>query len=295
MSDDQSPPAAVTLARQFFRAIQARDKEAMLPLLAEDFVLEVPYNVSGTNDLSDSWHGLEAASANFTKTWACIELVKYAELEITPCRDDNVAFAEALGDMRLANGRPYRNRYVFRFDTADGKILRIREYANPITSIVASGSPWPPVEAASESNESGAIELNKQVALRFIEAMGLNDTEGARDCMAPEGVAIAMGTTKFAGVRPRETMLQGIDAFKQIMPEGLRFTISSVTAEGDRVIVEATGNAITSDGKPYRNDYCKVFTFADGRILELKEYFCTRLADETLWPLAEAMEGLGKR
>jgi uncharacterized protein len=138
-------------------------------------------------------------------------------------------------------------------------------------------------------------EENKRVALEFIDAMGLNDPERARACMAENGRAVAMGTTRFAGIRPRETMLEGIESFKRLMPDGLRFTIESVTAEGDRVIVEATGNAVTSDGRAYRNSYCKVFTFADGKIVELREYFCTKLADEVLWPLAQAMQGLGKR
>jgi ketosteroid isomerase-like protein len=143
--------------------------------------------------------------------------------------------------------------------------------------------------------ERTVSEQNVRVALEFIDAMGRNDPERARACMAEDGRAVAMGTTRFAGTRPRETMLAGIESFKQIMPEGLRFTIETVTAEGDRVVVEAVGNAVTSDGKPYRNAYCKVFTFADGKIVELREYFCTKLADEVLWPLAEAMQGLGRR
>jgi ketosteroid isomerase-like protein len=138
-------------------------------------------------------------------------------------------------------------------------------------------------------------EENKRVALEFIDAMGRNDPERARACMAENGRAVAMGTTRFAGIRPRETMMAGIESFKQLMPDGLRFTIETVTAEGDRVIVEAVGNAITCDGQAYRNSYCKVFTFAEGRIVELREYFCTKLADEVLWPLAEAMQGLGRR
>ena len=45
-------------------------------------------------------------------------------------------------------------------------------------------------------------EQNKAVAVRFITAMGSNDPETARNCFAPDGVAIAMGTTNFAS-RPR--------------------------------------------------------------------------------------------
>jgi ketosteroid isomerase-like protein len=146
-STDQIFSTAEELAHKFLRAIQAKDKEAILLILADGFALEVPYNVSGTNDLSDSWRGLEAAAANFDKTWRNIEIVKYAELEITAGKKANVAFAEALGDMKMANGRPYRNRYVFRFDTDGGKIKRIREYANPITAVIAFGIRLPQLGA----------------------------------------------------------------------------------------------------------------------------------------------------
>jgi ketosteroid isomerase-like protein len=41
-------------------------------------------------------------------------------------------FVECHGSGRMHNGRKYRNRYVMRFDFKDGKILRLREYFNPI-------------------------------------------------------------------------------------------------------------------------------------------------------------------
>ena len=53
------------LARAYLEALQRKDKQAILSIVAQDFVLEVPLNVSGTNDLSDSWRGIEAASAGY--------------------------------------------------------------------------------------------------------------------------------------------------------------------------------------------------------------------------------------
>jgi uncharacterized protein len=137
-------------------------------------------------------------------------------------------------------------------------------------------------------------ELNKQTAIRFVEAMGANDPQTAGDCMAHDGVAVAMGGSRFAGIRSRRMIVDGIEAFKQLVPEGLRFTIHSVTGEGDRVVVEAHGNAVTSDGTPYRNQYCWVFTIEGDKIKRVHEYFCTKLADDVLWPLAEKMQALGE-
>jgi ketosteroid isomerase-like protein len=133
------------------------------------------------------------------------------------------------------------------------------------------------------------IEQNKAVVLKFIEAMGAPDAAAAEQCLDPEAFTVAKGFGKFAGVRPRETMIGTIDAFKQLVPTGLRPTVHSVTAEGDRVVVEWEGDAVTSEGKPYCNQYCMVFTLRDGRIRQVNEYFCNVLADEVLWPLVEPM------
>src|SRR4029077_21159058 len=102
------------------------------------------------------------------------------------------------------------------------------------------------------------------------------------------------GFGKFAGVRRYDTIVGTIDAFKQLVPTGLRPDIKSVIAEGDRVVVEFEGNAMTCEDKPYNNQYCMVFTLADGKIKQVNEYFCTILADEVLWPLVENMMGVEK-
>lgn len=136
-------------------------------------------------------------------------------------------------------------------------------------------------------------DLNKAGALRFVEAMGTNDPETARDCFAPGGVAVAMGGSAFAGTRTPDQIAEGIEAFKALLPAGLNFTIRSVTAEGDRVVVEADGHGTTSAGDAYRNQYCMVFTMENGKIKQANEYFCSKLANDVLWPLAQKMGALG--
>jgi len=130
-------------------------------------------------------------------------------------------------------------------------------------------------------------DANKEVALRFMHAMGTNDPETAATCIAPDAVAIAKGYGKFAGARKADVMIGMIEEFKKMMPTGLNFTIHSTIAEGDRVAIEAEGDAVTSLGTPYRNQYCFVFTLADGKIKQVNEYFCNVHANEVLWPLVE--------
>lgn len=130
-------------------------------------------------------------------------------------------------------------------------------------------------------------ESNKQLAVKFVEAMGRNDSAGLAECLSPDAVAIAMGTSNFAGKRNYAMMVGGVEQFKQILPEGLQFTIVSATGDGDRVAVEAQGNGMTASGEAYHNSYCFVITLKDGKITQVKEYFCGKLADAVLWPMVE--------
>ncbi len=134
------------------------------------------------------------------------------------------------------------------------------------------------------------IEQNKQVVLTFIDAMGRGDAAAAAPCLNDDAYTLAKGFGKFAGVRQRDTILATIDAFSKLMPGGMEPDIVSVTAEGDRVVVEFEGNGTLYTGEPYANEYCMVFTLREGKISQVNEYFCTILADEKLWPLVEGMQ-----
>ncbi|MCG8312651.1 MAG: nuclear transport factor 2 family protein [Pseudomonadales bacterium] len=136
---------------------------------------------------------------------------------------------------------------------------------------------------------SNVLEENKAVVKKFIEAMGTSDGATAATCLAKDAFTLAKGFGKFAGVREYDTIVGTIDAFNQLLPTGLRPEFKSFTAESDRVVVEFEGDAETCDGKPYKNQYCMLFTVKDGKIKQVNEYFCTKTADEVLWPLVEAM------
>lgn len=132
-------------------------------------------------------------------------------------------------------------------------------------------------------------EQNKDVVVKFIRAMGESDGVTAASCLAEDAFTDAKGFGKFAGIRNYDTIVGTIGAFKQLLPTGLRPDIKSITAAGNRVVVEFVGNAITKAGTEYKNEYCMVFTLADGKIKQVNEYFCNILADEVLWPLIEEM------
>lgn len=128
-------------------------------------------------------------------------------------------------------------------------------------------------------------EANKRVALDFVQAMSNADAEGMARCTTPDAETFTKGFGKVSGRRNRETMLATTAAFRDIIPTGLSPKIGKVVAEHDTVVVEFEGNAVLSNGQPYTNQYVFVFTFADGKIRQLNEYFCTVHADERILPL----------
>lgn len=133
------------------------------------------------------------------------------------------------------------------------------------------------------------LEHNKTVVKKFIEAMGTSDGATAATCLNKDAFTLAKGFGKFAGVREHDTILGTIDAFKTLLPTGLCPDFKSFTAQGDRVVVEFEGNTTTCNGQPYNNQYCMVFILKEGKISQVNEYFCTKLADDVLWPLVESM------
>jgi ketosteroid isomerase-like protein len=133
-------------------------------------------------------------------------------------------------------------------------------------------------------------EQNKEVVLKFIRAFSDGDAETAKTCLAPDALTIAKGFGKLSGPRPYELIVATTAAFKELIPTGLRPTFHTVTAEGDRVAVEFEGNATLVNGESYCNQYCMVFTLAEGRIKNVNEYYCTILADDRIGPLLADVE-----
>jgi len=131
-------------------------------------------------------------------------------------------------------------------------------------------------------------EANKQTALKFLHAMSEGDAEGQAECLSPDAFTITKGFAGVSGTRNRETMLATVEAFRDVVPTGFRPKIEKVVAEGDTVVIEWEGNAELSDGTPYHNQYVFIFSFENGKIRQLNEYFCTVHADSAILPLLAA-------
>jgi ketosteroid isomerase-like protein len=126
------------------------------------------------------------------------------------------------------------------------------------------------------------IEANKQLAREFIEALGRADTEWVLAHYADDMVMWTAGSLAISGTRTKAEIGPLMDGILGAFPEGLRFTVKSLTAEEDRVAIEAESHGIHASGKTYRNDYHFLMRIRDGQIVEFKEYLDTLHAQEVL-------------
>jgi len=63
-------------------------------------------------------------------------------------------------------------------------------------------------------------------------------------------------------------------------------TATRILADGDFVVMECHGDAMTISGERYANTYCFVIRMADGRMREMTEYMDTALVERVLKPPA---------
>ena len=61
-----------------------------------------------------------------------------------------------------------------------------------------------------------------------------------------------------------------------------RTAAEEIIAEGDRVVVLARGEVKTKAGEDYNNSYCFVIRMRGGKMIELREYMDTALAEARL-------------
>lgn len=129
-----------------------------------------------------------------------------------------------------------------------------------------------------------SIAENKEIIQAFYDAGNRGDTKGLLDRLADDVIWTNIGTTKysgsFAGKAELTERLMG-PLFGQLKA-GIFATVHNMIAEGEVVAVQLSGQAETTDGRPYNNMYCHVFRIRDGQIAEVTEYMDTELVTSVL-------------
>jgi len=124
----------VDQTNHFLNLLEAGDRVGMAEMLDEQVVWRTPMSSGGTED-GEPARGLTAFGSRLGSISGLMRSARFIDRRITASADEATTFVQTNGDFVTADGHPYRNVYVFRFDWRDGKITSWEEYANPITII----------------------------------------------------------------------------------------------------------------------------------------------------------------
>ena len=131
----QTPdPAQSSIERvdAFYAALAAEDQEVALAMLAPGAMLHAPYNPNG--DATDAGIRSFPASMYVVGAMQTYDNLVFEDREYSVADDGGTVWIEAEGRLRVAaTGKPYENRYVFKIELDDGKIVEITEYTNVAT------------------------------------------------------------------------------------------------------------------------------------------------------------------
>jgi ketosteroid isomerase-like protein len=112
------------------------------------------------------------------------------------------------------------------------------------------------------------IEQNKEIAQRFIETLH----EGHFDLLADDGTFWVAGSTPVSGTKTKPQMVEVFRSLASVSNEKLIMRIKTMTAEDDRVSIEAEAGLTLLDGRTYANQYNISLVVGDGKIQSVREY-----------------------
>jgi ketosteroid isomerase-like protein len=130
-----------------------------------------------------------------------------------------------------------------------------------------------------------STEDNKRLVLEFLGHYSAARYDAALDLLAEDCTWWLPGHPEefpAAGSVDKATVQRRLAGNLKLLPHGLEITTGAITAEQDRVALEAESRGTLVNGREYHNSYHFLFVIADGKIRRVKEYLDTLHAREAL-------------
>jgi ketosteroid isomerase-like protein len=121
---------------------------------------------------------------------------------------------------------------------------------------------------------------NKALVTRFWEAFSASRFDEAVDMLSDDATWWVAGTTALSGTYSKAEFAKLLGDVTGSAPKGITVTPKQLTAEDDRVSVEAESYAEINNGKTYRNIYHFMIVCRDGKIAAVREYLDTEHVTE---------------
>lgn len=120
-------PTAADLCRAYLAALERRDVDAVVALLAPDAESDFPFAPDG---IQQTYVGEEVRGFIDLVIGRLLTEVRITQADLFEV-DDSLVFAELRSDCTTRKGLKYQNRYVVKVQAARGKITLWREYFDP--------------------------------------------------------------------------------------------------------------------------------------------------------------------
>jgi ketosteroid isomerase-like protein len=124
-----------------------------------------------------------------------------------------------------------------------------------------------------------SIEHNKKLASQFFECFSANDIAGALECMTDDATWWIAGKPELlsaAGDHSKKQIARLFDDMVGQLKNGLKMTVNSMIAEGDKVAAEVQSYGELRNGRVYDQEYHVLVTMREGKIGEVREYLDTQ-------------------
>jgi len=125
----------------------------------------------------------------------------------------------------------------------------------------------------------------KQLVLEFWRHFSQGDTSGVAGLMTDDATFTVIGRPGgFEGIgeKSRQDLIETMGWIKEVMPNGLAYSIKGMIAEGNKVAAEGESYGVTTKGKAYRGIYHFLFEIENGKIKAVREYLETMHAQQIL-------------
>ena len=124
----------------------------------------------------------------------------------------------------------------------------------------------------------GAAE-NKQFIRNMFAELSKGNADAFLGALADNVRFTIIGTTKYSGTfnGKQDLITRLLAPLNSQVEGGMTITPENLIADGDFVVMQARGKALSKNGQRYDNTYCHVFRIAGTKVQEVTEYLDTEL------------------
>jgi uncharacterized protein len=124
-----------------------------------------------------------------------------------------------------------------------------------------------------------STEENKKLAIQFFARLSANDVAGALGTLTDDvswWIAGKPNAAQVSGTHDKAKITRVMYSMFKQLKDGMKMTVKSAIAEGDKVALEVESHGELKNGRVYNNEYHFLITLRDGKICAVKEYLDTQ-------------------